>query len=60
MSVNTQITPAGRNNASRSLCLWLKFKAKSLLVLGLRGHYHLACLNEQTVAGTSFGWSTTV
>ena len=37
MSVNTQTSPAGRNNASRSLCLWLKFKAKALLVLGLRG-----------------------
>jgi len=36
MSVNTQTTPAGQNNPNRSLCLWLKFKAKALLVVGLR------------------------
>ena len=40
MSVNTYISPAQSNTAIRSRCLWLKFKAKTLLVFGLRGKAH--------------------
>jgi tetratricopeptide (TPR) repeat protein len=40
MSVNTQMAPANNNSASRSRCLWLKFKAKTLLVFGLRAKAH--------------------
>jgi tetratricopeptide (TPR) repeat protein len=40
MSVNTHISPASPNPAIRNRCLWLKFKAKSLLVVGLRAQAH--------------------
>ena len=40
MSVNTHISPASSNTAFRSRCMWLKFKAKTLLVFGLRGQAH--------------------
>ncbi len=40
MSVNTHMAPANANSASRSRCLWLKFKAKTLLVFGLRAKAH--------------------
>jgi len=40
MSVNTHISPANSNTAVRSRCLWLKFKAKTLLVFGLRAQAH--------------------
>ena len=40
MSVNTHISPAISNNAFRNKCLWLKFKAKALLVFGLRVQAH--------------------
>jgi len=40
MSVNTHISPANSNTAFRSKCLWLKFKAKTLLVFGLRAQAH--------------------
>ena len=40
MSVNTHVSPAHSNTAFRSKCLWLKFKAKTLLVLGLRAKAH--------------------
>ena len=40
MSVNTHISPANSNTAVRSRCLWLKFKAKTLLVFGLRTKAH--------------------
>jgi tetratricopeptide (TPR) repeat protein len=35
MSVNTSVAP--HNATKHSRCLWLKFKAKTLLVFGLRG-----------------------
>ena len=34
------MAPANNNDGSRSRCLWLKFKAKTLLVLGLRAKAH--------------------
>jgi tetratricopeptide (TPR) repeat protein len=40
MSVNTHISPANASTAFRSKCLWLKFKAKTLLVFGLRAKAH--------------------
>ena len=40
MSVNTHISPASPNTAIRNRCLWLKFKAKTLLVVGLRAQAH--------------------
>jgi tetratricopeptide (TPR) repeat protein len=40
MSVNTHISPANSNSAIRNRCLWLKFKAKTLLVVGLRAQAH--------------------
>ena len=40
MSVNTHISPASSNSAIRNRCLWLKFKAKTLLVVGLRAQAH--------------------
>jgi len=40
MSVNTHISPANSSTAFRSKCLWLKFKAKTLLVFGLRAKAH--------------------
>ena len=40
MSVNTHISPSDSSSAIRSKCLWLKFKAKSLLVFGLRAQAH--------------------
>ena len=40
MSVNTHISPAHASTAFRSKCLWLKFKAKTLLVFGLRAQAH--------------------
>jgi tetratricopeptide (TPR) repeat protein len=40
MSVNTHISPASPNPAIRNRCLWLKFKAKTLLVVGLRAQAH--------------------
>jgi tetratricopeptide (TPR) repeat protein len=40
MSVNTHISPANPNPAIRNRCLWLKFKAKTLLVVGLRAQAH--------------------
>mgnify|MGYP000011415615 FL=1 len=40
MSVNTHISPAHASTAFRSKCLWLKFKAKTLLVFGLRAKAH--------------------
>jgi tetratricopeptide (TPR) repeat protein len=40
MSVNTQISPASPSTAIRNKCLWLKFKAKTLLVVGLRTQAH--------------------
>jgi len=36
MPVNAHASAAGPNNAHRGLSLWLKFKAKTLLVFGLR------------------------
>jgi tetratricopeptide (TPR) repeat protein len=40
MSVNTHISPASPSTAIRNKCLWLKFKAKTLLVVGLRTQAH--------------------
>ena len=40
MSVNTHISPSNSNTTFRSRCLWLKFKAKTLLVFGLRAQAH--------------------
>ena len=40
MSVNTHISPASPSPAIRNRCLWLKFKAKALLVVGLRAKAH--------------------
>ena len=40
MSVNTHISTANSSTAFRSRCLWLKFKAKTLLVFGLRVKAH--------------------
>jgi tetratricopeptide (TPR) repeat protein len=40
MSVNTHISPASPSTAIRNRCLWLKFKAKTLLVVGLRAQAH--------------------
>ncbi len=40
MSVNTHISPANSSTAFRSKCLLLKFKAKTLLVFGLRAKAH--------------------
>jgi tetratricopeptide (TPR) repeat protein len=36
MSVNVPMSPARPSPSIRSLCLWLRFKAKALLVFGLR------------------------
>ena len=36
MSVNTHVAASTTHASSRSRCLWLKFKAKTLLVFGLR------------------------
>lgn len=40
MSVNTHLSPVNSSAAFRSRCLWLKFKAKTLLVFGLRAKAH--------------------
>jgi len=40
MSVNTHLSPVNSSTAFRSKCLWLKFKAKTLLVFGLRAKSH--------------------
>lgn len=40
MSVNTQVVNSNTNTSNRSKCLWLKFKAKTLLVFGLRARAH--------------------
>ena len=40
MSVNKHIAPGHANNPKPSRCLWLKFKAKTLLVFGMRGKAH--------------------
>lgn len=40
MSVNTQVVSSNTNTPKRSKCLWLKFKAKTLLVFGLRVKAH--------------------
>ena len=40
MSVNAHISHETSNTAFRSKCLWLKFKAKTLLVFGLRAQAH--------------------
>jgi tetratricopeptide (TPR) repeat protein len=40
MSVNKHIAPGHANTLKPSRCLWLKFKAKTLLVFGLRAKAH--------------------
>ncbi len=40
MSVNTPLAPAKLDSSIRTRCLWLKFKAKVLLVFGLRVQAH--------------------
>lgn len=40
MSVNTPVAPAKLDSSIRSKCLWLRFKAKVLLVFGLRKQAH--------------------
>jgi tetratricopeptide (TPR) repeat protein len=40
MSVNTHVAPVKLDSSMRSKCLWLRFKAKVLLVFGLRTQAH--------------------
>jgi tetratricopeptide (TPR) repeat protein len=40
MPVNTHVAPAKLDSSMRSKCLWLRFKAKVLLVFGLRTQAH--------------------
>jgi tetratricopeptide (TPR) repeat protein len=40
MPVNTHVSPAKPDSAIRSKCLWLRLKAKVLLVFGLRTQAH--------------------
>jgi tetratricopeptide (TPR) repeat protein len=41
MSMNFPMAPAKLDTSSRTRCLWLKFKAKILLVFGLRTQAHV-------------------
>lgn len=54
MSVNTPTSSMTLHTSQRGLCLWLKFKAKVLLVFGLRGQanavfHDLLAINPQDV-----------
>ena len=44
MSVNAHVAPAKLDTSLRSKCLWLRFKAKVLLVFGLRTQAHAVFL----------------
>jgi tetratricopeptide (TPR) repeat protein len=62
MSVNTQVVSSNTNTSNRSKCLWLKFKAKTLLVFGLRAKAHevfeeiLSINPEDVLALNSLGY----
>jgi Flp pilus assembly protein TadD len=63
MSVNVHTAPSSTNTTHRSRCLWLKFKAKTLLVFGLRARAHevfveiLSINPEDVLALNSLGYA---
>ena len=62
MSVNTHLSPIKPNTSGRGRCFWLRWKAKLLLVMGLREHAHavfeeiLAIHPDDVLALNSLGY----